>query len=115
MRLVKYLIAFSALLAIASCDHSDPQIITRPVIQERDIAIAQRPRPVSLREVEFFVVTEENYDEFAARFVEQNGQLTFVAISIDDYEDMALNLADLRRFIEQQREVIVYYENAVAN
>jgi len=30
-----------------------------------------------------------------------------------DYENLALNIADIRRFINQQTEIIVYYENAV--
>jgi len=30
-----------------------------------------------------------------------------------DYENLAINIADLRRYIEQQTEIIVYYENAV--
>jgi len=30
-----------------------------------------------------------------------------------DYENLALNIADLRRYINQQGEIIVYYEEAV--
>jgi hypothetical protein len=30
-----------------------------------------------------------------------------------DYENLALNIADLQRYIGQQKEVIVYYEKAV--
>jgi len=30
-----------------------------------------------------------------------------------DYENLALNVAELRRYIEQQKQIIVYYENAV--
>jgi len=30
-----------------------------------------------------------------------------------DYENLALNIAELRRFLNQQKEVIVYYEKAV--
>tara|TARA_R110001592_G_scaffold28903_3_gene105360 strand:+ start:2232 stop:2357 length:126 start_codon:yes stop_codon:yes gene_type:complete len=30
-----------------------------------------------------------------------------------DYENLALNISDLRRFINQQNEIIVYYEKAV--
>lgn len=30
-----------------------------------------------------------------------------------DYENLALNIADLRRYINQQTEIIVYYEEAV--
>jgi len=30
-----------------------------------------------------------------------------------DYENLALNIADLRRYINQQTKIIVYYEKAV--
>jgi len=30
-----------------------------------------------------------------------------------DYENLALNIAELRRYIDQQGEIIVYYEKAV--
>jgi hypothetical protein len=30
-----------------------------------------------------------------------------------DYENLALNIADIRRFLEQQEQIIVYYEQAV--
>jgi len=30
-----------------------------------------------------------------------------------DYENLALNIADLQRYIGQQQEIIVYYEKAV--
>ena len=37
----------------------------------------------------------------------------YVAISVKDYENLAINIAELRRYIEQQTEIILYYENAV--
>jgi hypothetical protein len=30
-----------------------------------------------------------------------------------DYETLALNMAELKRFIQQQKQLIVYYEKAV--
>jgi hypothetical protein len=30
-----------------------------------------------------------------------------------DYENLALNIADIKRYLEQQKQIIVYYENAV--
>tara|TARA_B100002019_G_C20882706_1_gene409508 strand:+ start:453 stop:581 length:129 start_codon:yes stop_codon:yes gene_type:complete len=30
-----------------------------------------------------------------------------------DYENLALNIADIRRFLNQQEEIILYYEKAV--
>jgi len=30
-----------------------------------------------------------------------------------DYENLALNVADIRRYLNQQSEIILYYEKAV--
>jgi hypothetical protein len=57
----------------------------------------------------------DNIDEFIAEFTEIHGDLAFVALSINDYENLALNIADIRRFINQQDEIIVYYEKAVTD
>ena len=34
-------------------------------------------------------------------------------MSVRDYETLALNMAEIKRFIQQQGEIIVYYEKAV--
>lgn len=75
--------------------------------------MAERPKGLSLADVDFFVVTAENYDEFKDRFTNENGQLVFVAMSVRGYEAMSLNMAELRRYILQQKEVIVYYEKSL--
>jgi len=38
----------------------------------------------------------------------------YVALAIKDYENLALNIAELRRYLNQQTEIIVYYERAVS-
>jgi len=59
------------------------------------------------------VVTEENYEEFVQEFQAKNGKTAWIGISVKDYENLSLNFAELRRYIEQQKEIIVYYEEAV--
>ena len=59
------------------------------------------------------MVTEENYEEFVKEFQAKNGKTAWIAISVKDYENLSLNFAELRRYIEQQKEIIVYYEEAV--
>jgi len=59
------------------------------------------------------VVSKENYDEFVAEFEKKNGADAYIAISVKDYENLSLNFAELRRYIEQQKQIILYYENAV--
>lgn len=72
-----------------------------------------RPKPVTLNDISFKVVTAENFDQFKTEFEKENGVLVFYAMTVRDYESMAMNLAELRRYILQQKEVIVYYEKQV--
>ena len=80
---------------------------------ERKIPIQKRPRPVKMNDVYFYVVTEDTFENFKERFKKENGDLLFYALSVRDYETIALNMAELKRFIDQQQQVIVYYEKAV--
>lgn len=76
----------------------------------REIPIQQRPKPITLYDIEFYAVTKENIDEFLERFEKDNGDVVFFAISVPDYENIALNMGELRRFIESQTAIIMYYE-----
>ena len=80
---------------------------------ERKIPTQKRPRPVNMNDVYFYVVTEDTFENFKERFKKENGDLLFYALSVRDYETIALNMAELKRFIDQQQQVIVYYEKAV--
>ena len=82
-------------------------------MEKVQIPTVARPKPLQLNDTRVFVVTEDNFDEFVKEFTEIYGDLAFVAISMKDYENLALNIADLRRYINQQSEIIVYYEKAV--
>ena len=73
-----------------------------------------RPKPLQLIDTRVFVVTKDNFKKFVKEFKEVYGDLAFVAISMKDYENLALNIADMRRFLNQQKEIIVYYEKAVS-
>lgn len=84
-------------------------VTTRPL--EIDLAKVADPNGVTMLPVQFKVVNKDNLDSFLAELRTSQGasNLVFFAISTKDYENMALNLADLRRYIEQQQSIIVYY------
>lgn len=51
-------------------------------------------------------------DQFLDRNKEvNNGDIVFMAISIADYEIMSGNMQELRRYIREVQEVVVYYRN----
>ena len=57
---------------------------------ERKIPTQNRPGPVKMNDVYFYVVTEDTLDEFKKRFAKDNGDLLFYALSVRDYETIAL-------------------------
>jgi len=82
-------------------------------VERVQIPTVALPKPLQLSDTRVFVVTKDNFEEFEKEFTELYGELAFVALSMKDYENLALNIADLRRYINQQKEIIVYYEKAV--
>jgi hypothetical protein len=91
----------------------EPIVVTKTEYLYRNIPIQPRPKHVTLNDIDFYAVTEENLDEFLVRFGEENGAVVFFAISVPHYENISLNMGELRRFIEQQSAIILYYEENV--
>lgn len=77
------------------------------------IPTVPRPKPVQLIDTKIYVVNDDNYEEFVKNFKEEHGDLAYIALSIKDYENLAINIAEIRRYINQQTEIIIYYEKAV--
>lgn len=82
-------------------------------IQKTTVPTVARPKPINLTDTRLYVVNAENLQDFLTEFEEVNGNRAFVAFSVKDYENLSLNIAELRRYIEQQGEIIIYYEEAV--
>ena len=81
--------------------------------QKVTVQVVARPKPLQLVDTRVYVVNKDNYDQFVKDFTEENGELAYVALAIKDYENLALNIADIKRFIDQQNEIIIYYESAM--
>src|SRR5210317_62162 len=109
------LVTVMSILFLSGCSslRPEPEIKTVTKIEKVQIPVVARPKPLQLNDTRVFVVTKDNYEEFAKEFTETYGELAFVALSMKDYENLALNIADIKRFLEQQNEIILYYEKAV--
>tara|TARA_B100001750_G_C15337318_1_gene510436 strand:+ start:489 stop:782 length:294 start_codon:yes stop_codon:yes gene_type:complete len=67
------------------------------------------PREIDLKEPYWYVVSDKNIDEFLSRVEKDQGQIVFFAMSVPDYELMAYNMQELKRYINELKEVVVYY------
>ena len=88
-------------------------VVTNTVIQAPNIPLQSSPRPINMIDIKWYTVTTDNIDEFEKNFENDNGDLVFFAISVPHYQNLSLNLAEIRRYIEQQQAVIIYYENQI--
>ena len=119
MELKNYLTISSLLLLtllLSSCGYlrkPEKEIVVQTVEVQKVIPVQPRPKPVDMTDVKFYVVTEENYDEFKEKFMKRNNDFVFYVVSVHDYENLALNMSELFRYIKQQKEIVIYYEEAV--
>ena len=107
----------ATLLLSSGCSYFKNPLKTieiKTVEVERVIPIQNRPKPMSMNDIHFYVVTEDTFEDFKQRFLKENGDFLFYALSVRDYETLALNMAEIKRYILQQKEIIIYYEKAVA-
>jgi len=109
----KLILVSSLLLLTSGCASVEPQVVLKTDYVVKDIPIQPRPKPLNLHRVKWYAVTPENMEEFLERFEEESGINVFFAVSVPDYENMSLNVAELRRYINQQKALIIYYEESI--
>ena len=104
------------LLLLSNCSSWDrlTRIEVQTIEVERQIPIQNRAVRLELNNIKWFVVTEQNFEEFKEKYIKQNGEFLFFAISVRDYETLALRMADIKRYIKQQKQIIIYYEKALS-
>jgi hypothetical protein len=115
MQLRKFLmiLLILPLINLSGCSIFKPKIVTETKFIYPNIINPNNPKPVFLNDVEFKVITDETYLEFKEAIIKGNGEFVFIGIEIKDYENMALNIGELRRYIIQQKAIILYYKKTV--
>lgn len=115
--LSKTLVVLAIILSLTGCSlmsQPEPKVQVVTKVEKTTVPTVSRPKPIQLTDTRIYVVNKDNLESFIKEFTETNGDLAFVALSIKDYENLALNIGELRRYINQQTEIIVYYEEAVS-
>lgn len=102
-------------MSLSSCSLLPKEVQVQTKWVEKNIPIQGHPIGVNLYPVTFYAVTEQNFEEFRERFEKDYGDFVFFAISVPDYENLSLNMAELKRYIDQQKTIIVYYEKSINN
>ena len=82
---------------------------------ERTFVQPVMPREINLGVPQWIVVTPDNWEEQLERIKEQEGEVLFLAMTVPDYEVMSVNMKELKRYINELKEVVVYYRTVTTN
>lgn len=98
-------------LIISGCSLFTREIEIQTIHTEIEIAQPTMPRPMQLEEPYFYVVNEENLNSFLDEMKQQTGgRAVFVGITVSDYEVLATNMQEIKRYINELGATIVYYK-----
>ena len=111
----RLLILTPLILAISACTSftPEPTIVTQTEYVEQSIPIQERPKGVDFPNVEWYIITEENLDTKVEEIEAKTGEVVIFAITPKGYENLAIGIAELRRYVKEQQAIIGYYEEAV--
>ena len=67
------------------------------------------PQPLKPSSPNWIIITPANAEQVWAELRKRNADLVLFALTDDGYEELAVDMAQIRTFIAQQREIIVRY------
>jgi hypothetical protein len=105
-------LVFVLFIFLAACE--SPDTIINPVLQDRPRITLQEIRPTTQLPVEWIVITQDNLQQQLELLRSRNNNITMFSLTPRDYENLSINTAELRRYIQQQTVIInalrEYYE-----
>lgn len=66
---------------------------------------------IRLRGVEWIIITPDNINEVFDRAKDSGRPIVFFALTDKGYENLGLNISDIRAYIQQQKTIIAAYED----
>lgn len=120
---MKQLLAVSVLVAtLPGCVGLDwfrkpeePIKVEKKAVERERLNLAD-PKPIKPSAHNWILITPKNADKVWAELRAKNVDLVLFALTDDGYEELAVDMAQIRTFIQQQRDIIIkyreYYEPA---
>jgi hypothetical protein len=76
------------------------------------VVIPEKPRPVQMAPIGLTVVTKQNFNDLQIA-ITKNPSSVFIVLQPEDYDNLVNNVGELRRYIDQQNAIILYYDKTV--
>lgn len=109
---LKLFIGFGLVLLLAGCLGNSPQQIevsAKPV--DKPTLTLPPVDELSMRPITWVIINENNLEEKVAELTAGGAPLAMFVLTGEGYENLGLNFSDIRALVQQQRAIIVAYEN----
>lgn len=98
------------LLLVSACSKpvQEIQVSAKPV--DKPELVLPYADPIKTRDVQWIIITPENYEEVFNELAKKGQPIVLFALTDKGYENISLNLSDIRAYIQQQQAIIAAYE-----
>lgn len=99
------------LLLVSACSKpavQEIQISAKPI--DKPELVLPYADPIKSRDVEWIIITPDNYEKVFNDLAKKGQPIVLFGLTDKGYENIALNLSDIRAFIQQQQAIIAAYE-----
>lgn len=114
MKKNNYLIILLLTFVINGCSFiggkPEPKVITKTEIKVPSIIHPKPVEKLNLKDVEWFVFNKEKLRKLIEKADNKNEELSLLAVNPKGYENISLNVQEMKRYILQQKEVIYFYK-----
>ena len=86
------------------------KVVTKIEIEKKIPLNIAAPEILDLQDVEWIIVTRENIDEVWAQIQADNEGVALFALRHGDYEQLALNIADIKKLIGEYVIILKQYK-----
>lgn len=105
------LIICSSLISGCSLFKRSKEIEIKTVYVSKEKLEVEEPKPVEPKEVEWYIVTADNIEQVYQELKSKNYDVVIFGLTDIGYKNLSLNLAELRKYIVQQRAIIKAYRD----
>jgi hypothetical protein len=101
-------------LLLAGCNETT-KVFDKPVLVDRAELIVPQVQPAIQNDVDWIVLTPSNVDAKMKEMETKGGPVVLFAVTPLGYETLAMNAAEMRRYVIQQNTVIAAYQKYYKN
>ena len=112
VRLIGNVLVFGlTAILLSSCAAGVKVIDTYKIEKKREPLAIENPAPLELQDIDWIIITKDNADEVFEKIKAGGGEYSLFALTDKGYEKLALNFADIRNKLAEQRQIILSYKD----